>query len=193
GERDTEVMLDGVAHWRPLVNGDSGFMPRPYTREMELLAPPLTEDALRLLRAIDVHDVVTREEPAPPAGFAAEGERVHAVPAGERARAVLRGDPTATRWTEQAIVLDFAEPRRVAAISFEISDEPWISSPRVEASDDGAAWRPVAAQASLADAVVSLIADPRHGRGEVTFAPVTTRHLRVDARLPARGGALQVR
>src|SRR6185503_17233480 len=29
-ERDTDVMLDGLAHRRPLLNGDSGFVPRAY-------------------------------------------------------------------------------------------------------------------------------------------------------------------
>ena len=37
GRDDTQVMLDGVAHFRPLLNGDSGFLPRPYDRAMELL------------------------------------------------------------------------------------------------------------------------------------------------------------
>ena len=31
GDDDTARMLDSVAHWRPLVNGDSGFVPRPFT------------------------------------------------------------------------------------------------------------------------------------------------------------------
>src|SRR4029434_773702 len=48
--RDAEVMLEQTVHWRPLLNGDSGFMPRPYTREMEVLTSPAGEDALRLLR-----------------------------------------------------------------------------------------------------------------------------------------------
>src|SRR5262249_4882940 len=35
-ENDTRVMLDGLVHGRPLVNGDSGFIPRPFDRAMEL-------------------------------------------------------------------------------------------------------------------------------------------------------------
>ena len=36
-ENDTLAMLDGLAHRRPLVNGDSGFIPRPFDRALELL------------------------------------------------------------------------------------------------------------------------------------------------------------
>src|SRR5205814_9954528 len=82
GERDTEAMLEGTAHWRPLVNGDSGFMPRPYTREMELTAGGGLDESLRLLRALGVTHVVSREPLDLPVAFAAGGERVHDVPPG---------------------------------------------------------------------------------------------------------------
>jgi hypothetical protein len=49
----------------------------------------------------------------------------------------------------------------------------------------------VEATASLADATLSLMKDPRHGRGEVRFAPQTARFLRLDPRLPARAGILE--
>ena len=39
GGNDTLAMLDGLAHGRPLVNGDSGFIPRPFDRAMELFEP----------------------------------------------------------------------------------------------------------------------------------------------------------
>ena len=64
GEGDTAAMLDGTAHWRPLVNGDSGFMPRPYTREMELLTAPAGEDRWPAGRALDVRHGVSRVFPA---------------------------------------------------------------------------------------------------------------------------------
>ncbi len=65
-------------------------------------------------------------------------------------------------------------------------------APGVEASLDGVAWEPVEARASLADATLSLYRDPRHGRGEVRFASRPIRFLRLDPRLPARPGALEV-
>ncbi len=57
---------------------------------------------------------------------------------------------------------------------------------------DGATFEPVAAGASLADATLSLYRDPRHGRGEVRFAPRDVLFLRLDPALPARAGALEV-
>jgi hypothetical protein len=45
-------MLDGLAHRRPLVNGDSGFIPRPYDRAMELLEHGPDAEAQRFLRAV---------------------------------------------------------------------------------------------------------------------------------------------
>src|SRR5260221_2747846 len=60
GEDDTGAMLDGLAHFRPLVNGDSGFLPRPYDRAMELLEHGPSEEALRFLRAVDVRHEIGR-------------------------------------------------------------------------------------------------------------------------------------
>ena len=76
-------------------------------------------------------------------------------------------------------------------MTFELSESPWIAAPRVESSIDGTAWTRVIATASLADATLSLMRDPRHGRGAVRFAPTRGRYLRLDPRLPARAGPLE--
>jgi catechol 2,3-dioxygenase-like lactoylglutathione lyase family enzyme len=187
GERDTEVMLAGAVHFRPMLNGDSGFMPRPYSRAMELLQRPLGAEALRYLRAVDVRDVVSRgEEPLPlVARFGAES--VYGVPAGERARApapAAVAGPTA--WGRDGVVVDSGFRRTIHRVTFEIGDAEWIAAPWVDVSADGVAWERVAAEASLADAVVALGLDPPHGRGEVRFAPRTARWVRLDPRVPAR-------
>jgi hypothetical protein len=177
GEHDTEAMLEQTAHWRPLVNGDSGFIPRPYARTLELLQEPLSDDALRLLRALDVRQLVT-------AGGVAD------VPAGESAVVPADAPRYPTLWTRDGAVVDLGRAQEVGAAIFELDDRPWIARPRVEASIDGRIWTSVDAQASLADAALALYADPRHGRGEVRFRSTRTRYLRLDPRLPARVGAL---
>jgi hypothetical protein len=193
GEGDTAAMLDGTAHWRPLVNGDSGFMPRPYTREMELLTEPAGEDALRLLRALDVRHVVSREPLALPVAFAGVEERVYDVPPGPAAQVAVPGVDVPTWWTASGVVVDLGTPRPVEAVAFEVSDAPWIDAPAVEVSSDFASWTRVAARASLADATLSLLRDPRHGMGEVTFPSVTARFVRVPLAVPAQPGLLRVR
>lgn len=187
GERDTEVMLAGVVHFRPMLNGDSGFMPRPYSRAMELLQPPVGEEALRYLRAVGVRDVVSRlDEPLPLLATFGD-ERVYDVPGGERARAPVPATRTGpTAWGRDGIVIDTGALRTVHRLTFEIGDAEWIAAPWVEVSADGMAWERQIAEASLADAVVSLGLDPRQGRGEVRFAERTARWVRVDPRVPAR-------
>jgi len=201
-ENDTLAMLDGLAHRRPLVNGDSGFIPRPFDRAMELFEGGASEEGLRFLRAVGVRHVVSpappaavREEPATPgltvaARFTAE--RVAAVEPGETAEVVRPAEPIGTWWTSAGLVLTLPEPRRVGRVAFELSDAPWVARPLVEASTDGVSWDPVDAKASLADATLSLYYDPRHARGEVRFTPREALYLRLDPRLPAREGALEV-
>jgi hypothetical protein len=196
-QNDTRAMLDGLAHGRPLVNGDSGFIPRPFDRAMELLEHGLDEESLRFLRAVDVRHVVgPRPEAGVPAGLrevAALGrERVLELSPGAVASAVRPGDAVATLWSSAGVVLTLAEPRRIGRVTFELSDAEWRARPTVEASLDGLAWETVEATASLADATLSLYRDPRHARGEIRFAPRELRVLRVDARLPARGGVLEL-
>ena len=193
GERDTDVMLDGTAHWRPLLNGDSGFMPRPYTREMELFTAPASEESLRLLRAVDVRHVVAREELPMPIAFASGEERVYVVPPGASAQVPPDGQAYPTRWTASGVIVDLGAAREVESVVFEVSDEPWVDAPVVAVSNDGEAWMPVTARASLADATLALLRDPRHGHGEVTFDLVTARFVRLPRAVPARQGLLSVR
>lgn len=192
GARDTEAMLDGIAHFRPLMNGDSGFIPRPYDRERELLEGRLSEDALRFLRAVGVSHVVTKDDRALPLATRFVDDRVYEVPPGEAARPVSAGDPAPTLWTAEGLLVDLGRPSPVGRVVFELSDLPWVEHPSVRVSVDGARWRDVAAHASLADATLSLTRDPRAGLGEVRFAPETARYFRVDPRLPVRKGVVQI-
>jgi hypothetical protein len=191
GERDTEVMLEGVAHFRPLVNGDSGFMPRSYARAMELLEGTLGEDAVRLLRAIGVTDVVSREAHPLPIAAAFGDERVYTVTPGEAARVVTAATPAPTLWARDGVLLALGTVAEVRRVTFELSDAPWIARPWVEVSADGRSWTGVQAEASLADATLSLMRDPRHGAGELRFT-AQARYVRIDPKLPARPGTLGV-
>jgi hypothetical protein len=194
---DTLAMLDGLAHGRPLVNGDSGFIPRPFDRAMELFERGVDEDGARFLRAVGVRHVV-----APAAGTLtldgltptaeAGADRVLEVMAGPVASVVGEAEAVATRFTPAGIVVVLKEARTIGRVVFELSDAPWIARPSVEASLDGVDWAPVEARASLADATLSLYRDPLRGRGEVRFTPRPMRLLRLDPRLPARPGVFDV-
>ena len=198
-ENDTLAMLDGLAHMRPLVNGDSGFIPRPFDRAMELLEHGLDGESLRFLRAVGVRHVTTPRA-VPEAGVpdgvrevaTFERERVLELEAGPAAQAVSPGEAAATRWCSEGLVVMLREPRPIGRVAFELSDAPWLSRPRVEASLDGTSWEPVEATASLADATLSLYRDPKVGRGAIRFAARPVRFLRLDGQLPARGGAVEV-
>jgi len=191
GEGDTQAMLDGTVHFRPLVNGDSGFVPRPYTRAMELLQEPLTADALRLLRAVGVSDVVTRSDEALSEQARFGEERIYAVPPGEAAHAVSPGRGALAG--ASGLGFDLGEARQIDAVVFEVDEADWVARPRLGLSLDGQHWTDVEAVASLADATLSLMKDPRHGRGEIRFATRNARYVRLDPRLPARPGTLQSR
>jgi hypothetical protein len=213
-QNDTRAMLDGLAHGRPLLNGDSGFIPRPFDRAMELLEHGLDAESLRFLRAVGVrHVVAPRPAPIPGAGEAGaaagvtaspglasgvrevaalESERVLELEPGPVAEPVQPGEAVAARWSSAGVMLMLPAPRRIGRVAFELSDAPWVARPRVEASLDGASWQALDATASLADATLSLYRDPRHARGELRFAPRELRALRLDARLPARGGVLEL-
>jgi len=193
GENDTQVMLDGLAHFRPLVNGDSGFLPRPFDRALELLEHGPREEALRFLRAVDVRHVVSRQEqPLPSAASFPEGDRVYDIPAGPAAREVTAGAPVPTRWSAGGIQIELAEETSVGRVVFEIGDAPWVEAPRIEVSRDGTVWEVVEAEASLADATLSLYRDPRTGRGCVRFPPRAVRRIHIAPGLPARPGLLEV-
>ncbi|HSD29667.1 MAG TPA: PA14 domain-containing protein, partial [Vicinamibacteria bacterium] len=104
-ENDTLAMLDSLAHGRPLVNGDSGFVPRPFDRAMELFAFGVDEEGLRFLRAVGVTHVVAPApsgSPAPARGLALDGltrvaeagaERIFEVTSGPAAGVVPEGEP----------------------------------------------------------------------------------------------------
>jgi len=191
GEDDTRAMLAGVAHWRPLVNGDSGFVPRPYARVLELLAAPLGEDGRRLLRAVGVRHLVSRrEEPMAEVARFSDGG-VYEIPPGDSASVVTPGRPVATLWSERTL-LDMGAVRPVRRVVFEVSEEPWMERPQVAASLDGTTWEPLDARASLADATLSLLRDARHGRAEILFPRREARYLRLGPRVPVRRGVLEV-
>ncbi len=193
GERDTEVMLDGIAHWRPLVNGDSGFMPRPYNRAMELLEGPLTEEGLRFLRAVGVRHVLMRGESSGRAlAEFPSGERILEVPAGPEASPVAWGSEVPTLWTREGVLVDLGDVQPLSRVSFELSDGAWIARPNLEVSTDGRSWETRPSTASLADATLSSMRDPRHARGEVRFERVEARFLRLDPRLAVAPAAFGV-
>jgi hypothetical protein len=202
-DNDTLAMLDSLAHGRPLVNGDSGFVPRPFDRAQELFAYGVDGEGLRFLRAVGVTNVVwgasaegLKAKAEGLAGLAPAAvlgrEQVDAVEPGPEAAVVAAGDPVSTRWSASGLVIVLPEPRAVSRVAFELSEAPWVDRPGVEASMDGVTFEPVTARASLADATLSLYRDPRHGRGEVRFAPRPLRFLRLEAPLPARPGVLEV-
>jgi hypothetical protein len=190
GDDDTRAMLDATAHWRPLINGDSGFVPRPYTRALELFDAHDRDQTLRFLRAVGVTHAVPILSEASAEDVreqVARGElRPRSVPAGPAARVVRPAAAVPTLWTSGGVILDLGERRLVERAVFELDERPWVVSPRVEVSSDGETWTRVIAAANLADATLSLYADPRHGRGEVVFAPVAARFVRVDPTVPSR-------
>ncbi|MGE5125756.1 MAG: hypothetical protein ACM3PV_05665, partial [Betaproteobacteria bacterium] len=191
-EDDTRVMLDGLAHGRPLVNGYSAFIPRPFDRAMELFGEGVDEQGLRFLRAVGVTHVVS---PAPlglPEAAELPGQWIGEVPPGPAAAVVEAGDPVPALWTSDGIVVVLSEPRTIGRVAFELSDAEWVARPELQASDDGVAWQPVEATASLADATLSLYRDPRGARGELRLRPLRTRLLRLDRRLPLRPGVVEV-
>jgi hypothetical protein len=193
GEGDTEAMLQGIAHFRPLVNGDSGFIPRPYDRVRELLEPGLTEDALHFLRAVGVRHVVSRvEEPLPEVARFGE-ERIYELAAGDRSVGAPEGSAVATLWTDRGTLIDLGARNSVTQVSFELSDAPWIRRPEVRLSLDGMTWTEMHGFASLAEASLSLANDPRSGRGRVRLPPTQARYLWLDSRLPVRRGILWVK
>ena len=198
---DTRVMLDGLAHRRPLVNGYAAFIPRPFDRALELLEHAPDDDALRFMRAVGVTHVVSAGAMPPPlreaaafreSGPGATAQHVWEVPPGPSAAVVSAGDPAPTRFAAEGIVVVLPEPRLVERVAFELSDAPWVARPRLEVSDDGISWSALAAGASLADATLSLYRDPRHARGEVRFAATRARWLRLDPRLPVRAGTVEI-
>ncbi len=192
-EDDASVMLDGLAHARPLVNGYSAFLPRPFDRAMELFGRGVDDEGLRFLRAVGVTQVLA---PAPLVGLSQAalfpGHWIGEVPPGPAAAVVQAGEAVPALWTSDGIVVVLPEPRVVGRVVFELSDAEWVARPVVDTSEDGLAWRRVEATASLADATLSLYHDPRGARGELRLPPQRTRWLRLDRRLPVRPGLVEI-
>lgn len=130
GQDDTRAMLQATPHFRPLVNGDSGFVPRAYGRATELLSgPELSEDGVRLLRALDVREVVATHDLPLPLLQRFGGESVYAVPEGEGAQPVDPGRAVSVHWDMAGITADLGEVADVGHIAFDLDDRPWVESP----------------------------------------------------------------
>jgi hypothetical protein len=191
GDVNTQAMLDGLVHLRPLVNGGGAFVPRPYDRALDMFGGrTLDEEGLRFLRAVDVTHVVSGADLDLPVAASFDGETVYAVPPGPRATVVEAGEAVTTRWTTRHAIVDFGEERLVNGVVFTVGDGAWPERVTVEASVDGESWEEVEAIASLADATLSLYENPRQGRGAVRFAPREARLVRIARSLPMRPGTL---
>ncbi|MBN2369489.1 MAG: hypothetical protein JXO72_03295 [Vicinamibacteria bacterium] len=188
GVRDTDAMLDGIAHFRPLVNGDSGFVPRPYRKAIELFSGRLTDDGQRLLRALGVRHVVLEQDCELPLAARFDHVRIYEVGPGDEAQAIYPGAPLSARATPQGDVVDLGSDRMIDRIVFALENDPWMVAPRLAHSLDGVSWNETEGRASLADATLSLYRDPRQGYGEIRFTPVHARFLRIDPLVPVRDG-----
>jgi hypothetical protein len=195
GERDTHAMLEAIAHFRPLVNGYSGYTPRHYAWLAELLDDPASPEALRYLRAVDVTHVVARDELALPLAARFGDERVYAVPGGEAARAPAPGQPVAVHWRDAdggSVTVDLGAVRAVSRVVFPLGEQPWRAPPRLARSLDGRDFEAIEdATFSLADAALSLARRPLEARAEIRFGCRETRLLRLEGPVP-RAGTLEV-
>lgn len=189
GERDSEAMLDALGHFRPLLNGYSGFTPPHYRWLPDALEEPAAPDSLRLLRGLGVTELVAREPLPLPMLARFEEQRVYAVPPGVAARACPAPDrPAPALWTSGAATLDLGRSQAFERVTFEIADALPETAPRVELSDDGASFRDAKARLDVAGAVMSLAASPRRGFAELRFDGLQrARFVRVS-RVPALPG-----
>jgi hypothetical protein len=193
GERETRAMLEGLAHFRPLLNGYSGYTPRHYRWLEQLLDDPASPEALRYLRAVGVEHVVARQDLALPLAARFGEERVHAVPEGEAAREPTNGQPESAHWHEGGVVtVDLGAPRPVGRLVVPIGEQPWSAPSRLEVSLDGRAFEAVGdASFSLADATLSVARRPLDARAELRFRCRLARFIRLVGG-PLRPGPLEV-
>jgi hypothetical protein len=194
-ENDTLAMLDGLAHGRPLVNGDSGFVPRAFDRAMELFEHGLDDEDLRFLRAVDVrHAWFPASGASPPAGVRkrlasrARPSRDRRRPRRERRRGGARPCPPVR---VEGILLGLLEPRSIGRIAFELSDDPWIARPRVEPRSTASAGRRSTPRPASPTRRCRYTGT-RAARAARSASGGPCAPLRVDARLPARAGLLEV-
>jgi hypothetical protein len=193
GEReDAQAMLDEIPYFRPSINGYSSFTPPHYRWLPDLMEVPLSDDALRLLRALDVRHVVSREELALPLAERLGEDRIYDVPPVEPARPAACPSASAPAlWDDDAVRLDLGAPRVVTRVVLELGDDvPGRAAPRLSLSDDGEQFRPVSAHFDSGGAVLALAQDPRRACAEMRLAsPEAARFVRV-AFAPARRGGL---
>lgn len=186
---DARVMLDEIPHFRPLLNGYSSFTPAHYRWLPDLLETPLSEEALRLLRALDVRHVVAREELALPIRARLGADRIYAVPEGQGARATpcpRLGAPTL--WSGRGMLLDLGAERRVSRIVFELSDSVPEREPQLSVSSDGTRFRSVSARLLSAAAVLALAENPQKACAEILLETEARARFVSVSGVPARPG-----
>ncbi len=176
------AMLDTIPHFPPLLNGYSSFTPPHYRWLPDLLETPLSEEALRLLRALDVRHVVAQESLDLPAVVRFGKTGIYGVPEGETARAVPCPKSSAPAlWDEHGVRFDIGAERLVSRVVFEIGDGVPEREPQVSLSNDGVRFRKTATRFAAAGAVLGLAETPRLACGEI----------RLDTAEPARFVRLQ--
>ena len=201
GGDDTRAMLDGLAHYRPLVNGDSGFIPRPFDRALELFGYGLSDEGLPgsfcfvgVLHVVALTEVTPEVVPGVtwPEGNARKvarfaTERVAEVEAGEGAHVVEPVSPwrRASRKTRSSSALPEAT---ISVASPSSSPMPSVALPRVEASLDG-----VGAVAGGPDPRQPLRRQPLRSPPDARprrnpLHPAAGAFPRIDSLLPARAG-----
>jgi hypothetical protein len=180
GEQDSRVMLDGLAHLRPLVNGYSGVTPRHHAWAAETLEPADAPEALRYLRAIGVTHVVAAGKLALPPLATFETHTVFAVPAGEAAAPITPAQPAAVLVSGDAATLDLGAAAEVERLTFRPPDAPPANEARVQLSLDGRSWQDVDARLSLAATALSLAVDPARGQAELRWPRRRARFVRVE-------------
>ena len=186
---NARAMLDGIPYFPPLLNGYSSFTPPHYPWLPDLLEIPLSEEALRLLRSLDVRHVVTQKplQLSPQVRF---GETViYAVPEGDLARAVAC--PTASApavWDESGVALDLGAERAVSRVVFEIGDGVPEREPELSLSSDGVHFRNAAARFAAAGAVLALAENPRLACAEIRLDKAEPARFVRLAHAPARPG-----
>jgi hypothetical protein len=226
---DAADMVLSARHWRPLVNGYSGFAPTSSFFRVALAAFP-DESTLRLLHDVGVRWVVVHSSDLPPRSpTACDGGlgplAAHAVIAHREADSCVievRSAPEAPpsppdrpvsltgitltssdgkrprladdgriepHWTrvvdhtqEDWLQLDFPEPHAISRLVIDLGRHfgEYLRRWRLETSDDGLAWKPIAGDDNAMPPLTEMRADPSRLRTELRIgSPVATRHVRI--------------